>query len=147
MHFDKAMSVEWEDMMPVPLFSLTNKPMHYTPLPPTHIFVVWYTKNWPQKNYQNNSQCQRERMAMATTIERRDEKKNPRICYPFPIVLCIGKNEEKRITILLLCTVSLSLSLNILTCCLSHEIFLFSFPHICAYQRSKFNGQMLFIAS
>lgn len=36
---------------------------------------------------------------------------------------------------------------NILTCCLSHEIFLFSFPHICAYQGTKFNGQMLFIAS
>lgn len=38
--------------------------------------------------------------------ERRDEKKNPRICYPFPIVLCIGKNEEKRIIILLLCTLA-----------------------------------------
>lgn len=82
--------------------------------------------------------------------ERRDEKKNPRICYPFPIVLCIGKNEEIRIIILLLCTLPLFLSRfppNILTCCLSHEIFLFSFPHICAYQGTKFNGQMLFIAS
>lgn len=37
-----------------------------------------------------------------TMETRRDEKKNPRICYPFPRVLCIATGKRRRITILLL---------------------------------------------
>lgn len=76
-----------------------------------------------------------------TMETRRDEKKNPRICYPFPIVLCIATEKRRRITILLLfLTLCLSLSSYSSPLCFPLKTFSqrerfssFSFPIFASY--------------